>query len=381
MNIYLVLMTISVILLVYPYVIYPFIVSLFVNKNNDTRPQAPIEWPMVSIIISFLNAHEAVKQKVENLLLLDYPSDKWEVIFVSDGNNDDTVAYLEELNISAVKVLNLKDRVGKTEAENRAYTLATGDIVMFTDCSTFLERDVLKVLVGYFSNNLVGAVSTVDKIVESGHSAVSEGENAYVRQEMLLRKRESMAGMMIGLSGSCYACRKILYEKISPETTRDFSLALNSLEHGYINVSAEEAFCSITVQKDIRKEFTRKVRTINNGLATVLDHKKLFLTAKYGKVSFAIISHKILRWLGFPLQMIIFVTSAFGLEGMLQKIVVTGQAVFYIAAFMSFAAGKVIPLSIVRIGVNFIIASFAAFFALIEFSFGKRYVTWAPTKR
>jgi cellulose synthase/poly-beta-1,6-N-acetylglucosamine synthase-like glycosyltransferase len=381
MNMYLVIMTVAAFLLVYPYIVYPLLVMLLAKPDSGRTAATPTEWPFVSIVISFYNAHEAVQRKVENLLQLDYPKDRWEVIFVSDGVNDATVSYLNDLGMPRIKVLNLGERVGKTEAENRARSFVNGEIVVFTDCSTFLHKDVLRTLVCCFADPRVGAASTVDMISGDEGSVVKEGESAYVGQEMRLRKWETNADMMIGLSGSCYACRGDVFEIIAPETTRDLAAGLTSLRKGYVNVSAERAYCSIKTQSDIKKEFGRKVRTINNGVATVLAYRDMLNVFRYGRASFAIFSHKILRWMSFPWLMVILFTSVCGLNGLAQQVIVGGQLSIYACAVVFYFSERILPFSLVRIGVKFVIACFAAFVAVIEILLGKRYATWKPTNR
>jgi cellulose synthase/poly-beta-1,6-N-acetylglucosamine synthase-like glycosyltransferase len=376
-----VIIVISSFLLVYPYVFYPYIVRLLVKKENDVCPVDPADWPMLTVIISFHNANEAVVKKVANLLEIDYPSHKLEVLFVSDGKNDKAVSYLRDLGISAIKVIDIGERVGKTEAENRARPYVSGEIVVFTDCSTSLELSVFKNLVRNFTDPRVGTVSTTDKIVGADASLVGHGENVYVEKEMLLRKWESRAGMLIGLSGSCYACRRELYEILPPETTRDLSIALLSLKKGYINVSADNAICALKTQQSMRAEFRRKVRTINNGMATILDHTELFNFFKYGRITFAVISHKLLRWLSFPLQAIICIATALAVRHYIYPLITHHRWIWcavIAGACLLWICGKS-PLF--KLCINYFVASFAAFVAGIEIMGGKRYVWWNPTNR
>jgi cellulose synthase/poly-beta-1,6-N-acetylglucosamine synthase-like glycosyltransferase len=381
MNSYLLCMYAATFLLIYPYAIYPLIVRLLAQSGTEACADAPTDWPMVSIVISFLDAHEAVQRKVENLLQLDYPPERWEVIFVSDGANHQTVDYLAGLDHPQVRVLDLGERVGKTEAENRARVLTSGEISVFTDCGTVLDKDVLKNLIRRFADPRIGAVSTVDMIYGESGCAVKEGESAYVNQEMRLRDWETSAGIMVGLSGSCYACRREVYLPLAPKTTRDLATGLISLQKGYVNVSALNAFCSIKAQSDIKREFSRKIRTINNGIATVLEYKDLLNVFKYGRVSFAIWSHKVLRWMSFPLLMVILAASFLGLPQELRWAALVAQLFIYLSAIVFYFSGKVVPFAPLRIVIKFVIASLAASIAIVEIVMGKRHVIWKPTER
>ncbi len=55
------------------------------------RLRAPIE-PTVSIVVIAHNEAERIGPRIENLLALDYPRDRLEIVIGSDGSTDETVA-------------------------------------------------------------------------------------------------------------------------------------------------------------------------------------------------------------------------------------------------------------------------------------------------
>jgi len=368
-------------LLFYPYVIYPLILIAIGKLHPAITPERLNHCPMVSFVISVYNSESSVRDKIENLSGLDYPQDCIEIIVVSDGSTDGTVDFLHSIDTQTVHVIDLVNRVGKTEAENQAIGMVSGEIIVFTDSSTLLERAALKELVKYFNNPNVGAVSTVDRLVSEQDDLVGEGENAYVRMEMTLRKCAGAAGMLIGLSGSCFACRRSLFQIIPAETARDLATAFLAVRNSYLNISAEGAICHIKTQQDIRKEYFRKVRTVNNGLATVMNHLYLLNFFKYGRASFALISHKILRWFSFPIIIMIMLASIIAFEHWYAKCLFVALLVCFAAGGYAFVSGKSIPLKAGRLAANFTISVFAAFWGIVEYTVGKRYTWWSPTKR
>jgi cellulose synthase/poly-beta-1,6-N-acetylglucosamine synthase-like glycosyltransferase len=374
----------SVFLLAYPYTLYCVLLSFMKKVKEESSGTSPCVWPMVSVVISVHNSGSAIREKVGNIRSQDYPPELVELIIVSDGSTDDTCDIVSSLGGHPnLKLITEPRQVGKTAAENAARTAASGEIIVFTDATTLLETGALKGLIRHFSDPTVGSVSTVDRIAASRESSVSDGEGAYVRLEMYVRRLESAAGILVGLSGSCYACRRELYTDIPAPCTRDLYTAFLSLRRRYRNVSAEEAHCYIRTQNNLNKEFSRKVRTINNGFATMTEHLPLLNIFRYGKISFALISHKIVRWFSFVFLGTLFVCNLLLLDNcwMLWAPILLIQIGVYLAALYAFLTGKHLASDALRICVNFVIASAGAGVAFFEFLSGKRYVTWQPTER
>src|ERR1700724_1738859 len=78
----------------YVYVGYPALLVAWAR----CRPRRPIRTssdpaavpPRISIVIAARNEARRLPARIENLLALDYPSDRRQIIIVSDGSTDDT---------------------------------------------------------------------------------------------------------------------------------------------------------------------------------------------------------------------------------------------------------------------------------------------------
>jgi cellulose synthase/poly-beta-1,6-N-acetylglucosamine synthase-like glycosyltransferase len=191
-------------------------------------------------------------------------------------------------------LLVLPVRQGKHYGQHEAVKIATGDILVFTDATTYLNPDSVKKLVRGFADSSVGCISGED-FVETDESE-SAGEGAYVKYEMKLRSLESKVGDLVGVSGCFFALRKKLTDTWFSDLSSDFYLPILTHMKGYRVILESEAVCRYAALKDPEKEFQRKVRTIVNGMA-VLDRLKTILNPfKYGFFSLQIISHKLFRW-------------------------------------------------------------------------------------
>ena len=80
----------SVILLGYTYLGYPALMcTKAAFRSRSPSPRGDIE-PPVSVVIVAHNEAERITARLENLLALDYPRDRLEIVLASDGSTDAT---------------------------------------------------------------------------------------------------------------------------------------------------------------------------------------------------------------------------------------------------------------------------------------------------
>ncbi|HUU56880.1 MAG TPA: glycosyltransferase, partial [bacterium] len=118
----------------YHYIGYPVLLrlaALFVRAPSDPPPL--LEPPLLSVIIPCHNEAPHLRAKLEDLRAADYPTDKLEVVVVSDGSDDDTAAVAERAG--GVRVVAWPERRGKPAALNAGARAAAGDVLVFTDAN------------------------------------------------------------------------------------------------------------------------------------------------------------------------------------------------------------------------------------------------------
>jgi hypothetical protein len=130
-----------------------------------------------------------------------------------------------------------------------------------------LGVDAIERFAAYFEDPMVGAVSSVDKVISS--SGQGSGEGMYVRYEMWLRALESRFLSLVGVSGSCFAVRREICADLRSDIPSDFALLLASRRRGLIGVNAPDVVATYESVADEKAEFGRKVRTVLRGLTTL----------------------------------------------------------------------------------------------------------------
>lgn len=290
----------SIGLFLYAYGIYPLLLSLLELVGADGgRPvrDDPEEWPTVSVSLPAYNEEAVIGETLENLLELDYPEDKLQIVVVSDASTDRTDEIVRSYADRGVKLVRAERRGGKTAAENAAVAHLDGSIVVNTDATTRPRRDSLRPLVRAFQDPEVGVASGRDISVGPGKGAV-QGESRYVGYEMWVRRLETRTGGIVGASGCYYAVRRPLHERLVPEElSRDFISALNAREQGYRGVSVRAAAAEVPRARSLLEEYRRKVRTMARGLDSLWFKRSLLNPLRWGRFAWKLFSHKLARWL------------------------------------------------------------------------------------
>ena len=115
-----------------------------VQENFRTAPYYPLaRYPKVSVIVCSYNAERTLPACLDSLQQLNYPN--YELILVDDGSNDTTpqIAFLR----SNVRYLRHERNLGLSVARNTGLSVASGEIVAFTDADCRADADWLYYLV------------------------------------------------------------------------------------------------------------------------------------------------------------------------------------------------------------------------------------------
>jgi cellulose synthase/poly-beta-1,6-N-acetylglucosamine synthase-like glycosyltransferase len=372
-------------LAVYSYLLYPGLVAVIGwIRPAPGRPKAPDEWPIVSITVPVYNEAAHIRAKLEKILQWDYPADRRQVLVVSDASTDDTDRIVREFAARGVELVRLPQRGGKTAAENAALPHLKGSIVVNSDASIDVPPDSLKALVIWFGDPTVGVASCRDVSVSSVAAETNQGESGYVGYEMGVRRLETRAGGIVGASGCFYAIRIHLHQHLVPEAlSRDFAAPLVARRYGFRSVSVEEAVAFVPRTTSLRREYSRKVRTMTRGLETLFFHRGLLNPFRYGLFAWELWSHKLIRWLvpwGGLLALAGLALLAPGAVWARALLIVGGLAVLAGAAGWWWPAERRLP-RVLSIPTYALAGNIAAIHAWISALRGDLNPIWEPTRR
>jgi hypothetical protein len=364
---------------VYSYLLYPILLRALQRAPSPASvSSAPL--PRLTVIITARNEQKRIAEKLENTLALDYPPELLEVLVASDASTDATDDMVRGFAGRGVQLVRAPENKGKEHAQWLAIQAAQGSILVFTDTATRLRANSLRLLEEDFRDPEVGAVSSEDELIAPNGEV--RGEGAYVRYEMALRRLESRAAGLVGLSGSCFAVRKSVCSRWRIDTPSDITTALLCAQAGLKAISDGRVKGSYQDLKDESQEFGRKKRTIIRGMTAVWELRESLNPFRYGLFALQVWSHKVFRWL-VPLGLLL----AFCANAILAHDSATYRWLFilqltgYAAALLahlSSAARRLMPL---RIALYFLVANLATAAAIWDFLRGVRIVTWTPSQR
>ncbi len=366
----------------YSYFLYPVILlglKLLGQGRSLGLNESSSDLPAVSLIITAYNEEKGIREKLENTLACHY-SGGIQILVASDGSTDATNAIVQEFANQGVELVNVKDRLGKENAQRAAIEYAEGDILVFSDVATRIEPSAIERIVEVFNDPTVGAISSEDRFLSSSGEVMGEG--AYVKYEMWLRGLESRINSLVGLSGSFFAARKSVCEHWDISVPSDFNTAINSVKRGFRAVSDPQLLGFYPDIKNSSNEYQRKLRTVIRGMAALGSNLDVLNPFKYGMFAFQMFSHKVMRWLVPWFLILLFATNLVMIqEHWFYSLCFIGQLGFYTLATLGALSEPLRKNSLIKLCYFFVQVNLAIFQASIQYAMGKRITKWEPSKR
>ena len=314
----------------YTYLVFPLVVLLRAERRPHPHLTADVT-PSVTMVIAARNEAAGISAKLENLLALDYPPDRVEVVVASDGSDDGTDEIVAAYGERGVRLVSLP-RLGKAPALDAAVAQANGDVLVFSDANSIYGRDALRALVKPFADPLVGGVAGDQRYLEATDTdAIVSGERSYWDLERRLKVAESLSGNVTSATGAIYAIRRSLFRPIAPGVTDDFFTSTGVIAQGYRLVFAPDAVAYEPVSETAEIELGRKVRVMTRGLRGVLARRELLDPRRHGFYALQLFTHKVLRRsMAIPLLAIAATSPLLWRRGALYRGATVAQAAFYV---------------------------------------------------
>jgi biofilm PGA synthesis N-glycosyltransferase PgaC len=327
--------------------------------------------PQVSIIIAARNEEKNLPAKLENLLHLDYPKEKLQVVIVSDGSTDKTEAILQENASSIVPVIFAQSQ-GKARALNEAVKKATGAILIFLDVRQRVDLNSVSQIVSCFADANVGAVSGELLLEDAAGMPSSDALGIYWKLEKVIRRLESCSGSVVGVTGAIYGIRRELYTEMPSGTILDdVFIPMCVARAGRRVVFHPSAIARDQIFSEKGKEFSRKVRTLTGNYQLL--RLAPWLLSPENPLLFRFISHKILRLL-VPLFLLLLLVSSALATGTCYKAFFSLQILLYVLAALGTMNPSAKRFKPVAIASTFVALNAAAALAFYNFVAGRNRV-------
>jgi len=365
---------VSLATLIYMYAGYPALVWALARVMGR-EPRRRAITPTVSLLIPSYNEEAHIETKLRNSLALDYPRQRLEIVVASDGSTDHTNAIVRRYHDHGVRLLAMRDHVGKSVMLARAISMVGGDVVVFSDASSELESGALRQLVKNFADPRVGCVCGLYRLKGQGDWR-AQGEGWYWRYETFLKYQESRLHSILGAHGAFYAIRRALFPHLEPSTINDdYLIPMRIVAQGLRAVYDPRAVAWEREAASVRGEFARRRRiAVGNcqQIATLLP----LLNPFRGWVAFCFFSHKVLRTVA-PLVMIAMAVSSAWLPVPLRWVAVLGQSAFYGSAWAGYwchRRGRMIRW--LSAPLYFCLGNLAMLEGLLKYCFSRQRLVW-----
>jgi poly-beta-1,6-N-acetyl-D-glucosamine synthase len=367
------------------YAIIAYVINL-VKKKKPSISRKPF-YPSVSFIVAAYNEEDFIEKKIINSFEQQYPADRIEYIFITDGSTDSTPDIIKKY--SQVQLLHSNQRQGKSAALNRAVKAANNDILVFSDANTFLNPEATQMVARHYIDEKVGGVAGEKKVMtpEDDTENVGASEGLYWKYESFLKKLDSEFYSVVGAAGELFSVRKELYEMVPSEVVLDdFIISMKVAERGFRIIYEPQAYAMELPSFSLKDEKKRKVRIAAGGFQAMAMLPGALSIWKHPRLSFLYISHRVLRWTLSPLCLILAFVSGFLLSinnpNEIFKVIFLAQVLFYIGALIAYLSPTVTKyFKILKLPYYFIFMNISVIQGFFRFLRKKQPPTWEKVKR
>ncbi len=340
--------------------------------------------PTVTFIVPCYNEIDILESKVLNTLQLDYPKEKLQVLFITDGSADGSQIMLEQF--TDIEVLHDPIRRGKSAAENRSVAHAQGEIIIFSDANTVLPSNTIKNMVRHYINPEIGAVSGEKRISQGEkENAAGAGEGFYWKYESMLKRFDARLHTVVGAAGELFSFRKHLFHPLEEDTILDdFVLSLRITQAGYRVMYDPTATATETASANSHEELKRKIRICAGGWQAMSRLGSLFNFFKHPILTFQYVSHRVLRWTLAPLFLLCLLPINIYLAAQNPSYlsILYAHIIFYVLAWIGFILEKKeIKIKAFFIPYYFTMMNYAAIAGFLRFTNGKQSSVWERSER
>lgn len=371
-------------LVLYAYAGYPLLIwalSRAPGRRVDPPSADDAELPTVSLLLAAYNEELVIDDRLRNALVMDYPSEKYEVVVGSDGSTDRTAERVRSFADHGVRLLDYAENRGKATVLNSAMAEVRGEVVLLSDANTHIDPAAARHLVRWFVDPGVGAV--VGRLVLVDAATGRNADGLYWKYETFLKRCEGRLGALLGANGAIYALRRDLYVPIPPGTiVDDFVIPLLAkLRTGCRIIYDCEAIAVEETAPDLGAEFHRRARIGAGGFQSIGMLWRL-LDPRRGWIAFTFLSHKILRWLC-PFFLIgALVANVLLWREPMYRLLLAAQAVFYLGSLIVIVipAGTRVARPL-RLAAMFTSMNAALLVGFWRWLFGRQRAAWKRTAR
>ncbi len=376
-----------ILLFIHSYIFYP-VILFFLSKNkeeNKIKYTFDQNLPRISILMAVHNEEAVIAKKIQSVFKTNYPVEKIEFLIGSDNSSDNTNELIIKLkkNNKNIKFFNFKKRYGKIKIINLLSQKAENEILISTDAKAFFEEDTIFRLIEDLKNTEITMVGACLINPNKKNHGISAQENMFMNREMKMKYREGLIWQSsIGVYGALYAIRKNDFLQV-PENllVDDFYLTMKILEKQGKVIFNLKAKAQENLPVFIDEEFRRKVRISTGNFQNLKIFAKIILKP-FSSLSFAFISHKVIRWISPILFIFSFISALLMSNIWIYKLFLYAIFVIFSIPVIDYILQKFkININIFRLISHFLAMNLAILVGFMKSIVGVKKNYWKPSNR
>lgn len=295
--------------------------------------------PTVTVMVVAHNEEKVILDKLKNLLELNYPKEKIEFLVSSDNSTDRTndivKKFIKDNPEYNIRLYEVKERKGKTNAQNEAQKTVKSEILVMTDANSMLEKNSIKELVSAFTSEDITYVCGRLIYINNDYSNVTASESSYWDNETKLREIESNIQTITAGNGALYACKNKEYYHFDSMKSHDLNMPRHYALLGKKALYNPDAIAYEKAGEVIEDEFKRKVRMNRGILRGILPDIRILNIIKYRWYTYFYLGHRTSRYLLWISHFSLFVSNSLLINyHLFYLLMFIGQLMFYLLALI-----------------------------------------------
>jgi len=335
-----ILLTVGFIVIFWAMVGYSFSLKLIKALKKDVSNIKNYDLkPTVTVMVVAHNEEKVILDKLKNVINLNYPKDKIKYLVASDNSTDKTNeivrTFIEENKEFCITLYEVKERKGKTNAQNEAQKLVDTEFLVMTDANSIMDKNSVLELMSSFTDENIAYVTGKLVYINDKDSSVSKTESTYWDKDLSIREIESEIQTITAGNGAIYACRNKEYFEFNPIQCHDSAMPIFYALKGKRAIANHDAIAYEKAGEVIEDEFSRKVRMNRILLKHIMPDFRILNIFKYKWFSYFYFGHRTCRYLLWISHFILLLTSAIlSFHSILFLLFFLGQILFYMLAII-----------------------------------------------
>ncbi|MBI4361006.1 glycosyltransferase family 2 protein [Candidatus Micrarchaeota archaeon] len=264
-----------------------FFILVYLENRERVResPKPPKKLPSLTIIIPAYNEEDGLAQTIQSVLDVDYKKGVKNIIVVDDGSKDRTPMIARPFaekhkNVTLIRQKN----AGKARALNNALSKTKTELVATLDADSFIQKDALLHMVGYFSDPKVAAVTPLMKVYQP-KTVLEKLQRVEYLLTVFSRKLQSFIHSVTVTPGPLSMFRRNVFDEVGGydegNILEDQEMAYRIQGHQYQIASSLDAVVYTRVPKTLNALVNQRVRWHRGGIRNIIKHWYL-VSPKYG---------------------------------------------------------------------------------------------------